>query len=189
MTIPGLIIVNMLVGASVAWAARVQIRSLQRPVFSSRYFIALIMLEIMIFLPVGIYFNGFYPDWSWMYLVDTRSIPAGLTAMALVLYPVAATMGYLVGYFSARGNSDWVSLIFLVFLGFGLVSLFIVGANKFTLLGTFDQYHNNVNLRSWTATSLFPSIVVCWLGVAASWGYILLRFWKEGHISPSSGKK
>lgn len=189
MTIPGLIIVNMLVGASVAWAARIQIRSLQRPVFQSRYFTALLMLELLIFLPVGIYYNGFYPDWSWMYLVDTRNIPAGLTAMALFLYPVSACMGYLVGYFSARGNSDWVSMMFLMFLGLGLIGLFIVGFDKFTHLGTFDQYHNNVNLKRWTTTSLFPSVLVTWPGVVVSWGYILFRFWKEGSVSPASGSK
>ncbi|MBN2714925.1 MAG: hypothetical protein JXX14_03655 [Deltaproteobacteria bacterium] len=189
MTIPGLIIVNMLVGASVAWAARVQIRSLQRPVFSSRYFLALMMLEVMIFLPVGMYYTGFYPDWSWMYLVDTRNMQVGLTLMSLITYPVAATMGYLVGYFSARGNSDWVSVMFVMFLGLGLVGLFAVGFNKFTHLGTFDQYQNNVNLKDWTSTSLFPSIIVTWLGVGSAWGYLLYRFWKEGSISPSSGQK
>lgn len=189
MTIPGLIIVNMLVGASIAWCARVQIRSLQRPVFYNRYFSALVMLEIMIFVPVGMYYNGFYPDWSWMYLVDTRTIPAGLSVMALAAYPVAAAMGYLVGYFSAKGNADWVSILFLLFLGLGLVGMFIVGTNKLSHLGTYDQYRNNVNLEKWTTTSLFPSILVTWPGVAVAWGYILLRFWKEGSISASSGKK
>lgn len=189
MTIPGLIIVNMLVGATVAYCAKVQIKSLQRPVFYNRYFTALLMLEIIIFLPVGMYFNGFYPDWSWMYMVDTRSIPVGVGAMALAAYPMAAAMGYLVGYFSTKGNSDWVSIMFILFLVFGLIGLFIVGFNKFVHLGTFDQYHNNVNLKNWKNTSLFPSIIISWLGIFVAWGYILLRFWKEGNISASSGKK
>lgn len=189
MTIPGLIIVNMLVGATVAYCAKIQIRSLQRPVFYNRYYTALLMLEIMIFLPVGMYFNGFYPDWSWMYLVDSRTLPTGLSAMALAAYPVSATMGYLVGYFSAKSNSDWVSMMFILFLVFGLIGLFVVGVNKFIHLGTFDQYHNNVNLRKWTQTSLFPSILVTWVGVFVAWGYLLFRFWREGHFTAATGKK
>jgi hypothetical protein len=189
MTIPGFSILNMLVGASVAYSARVQIRSLQRPVFYNRYFTALLMLEVLIFLPVGIYFNGFYPDWSWMYLLDTRALPPGVTAMAMAIYPVTATMGYLVGYFSSKSNSDWVSVMFMGFLLLGLMGLLAVGTEKLGNVGTFDQYHNNVNLQRWTDTSLLPSVIVVLLGIPVAWGYLLLRFWREGNVHATAGMK
>ena len=189
MTIPGLIILNMLVGTSIAYSSKVQIRNLQRPLFYNRYFTALLMLELMIFLPLGVYFNGFYPDWSWMYLFDTRNISPGLTAMALLAYPVTAVLGYLVGYFSAKSSSDWISLMFMFFLIFALAGLVAVGYGKFFFLGTYDQFQNNINLIKWTSSSLLPSHIVALAGIGISWGFILYRFWREGHIATLSGKK
>jgi len=181
-TIPGLIIINLLAGASAAFGAKVQIRNLQRPVFYNRYFSALMLLEVLILLPVGIYFCGFYPDWSWMYLIDTQQMPFALSAMAIVAYPVAATMGYLVGYFSARGNSDWVTLMFMAFLFLGIVGIFIVSGDKILFLGTFEQYHRNVGLEPIASTTLLLSIILCWSGLIPCWGYLFYRFFREGRL-------
>ena len=87
MTIPVLIVVNLLVGASIAYSARIQIRTLQRPLFANRYFTALLMMELMILLPVGIYFSSFYPDWSWMYLIDTSTLPPGCSPSSVRIRP------------------------------------------------------------------------------------------------------
>ena len=84
MTIPGFLVINLFVGVSVAYAARIQIRTLQRPLFFSRYFSALMMLELMILLPIGAYFYAFYPDWSWMYLVDTTTANAAIGVMTVI---------------------------------------------------------------------------------------------------------
>ena len=183
MTIPGLVVINLLVGASVAFAARIQIRTLQRPLFTNRYFTSLAMLEGMIFVPIGIYFYSFYPDWSWMYLVDTAALPAGLGIMTQAAYPLAAVMGYLVGYFSARGGSDWVTLMFMGFVGVGFILLLFMAKDKLLWVGTFEQYHRNVGLNRFTATSLFPSLILAWLGAAACWSYVGYRFMQEGRIS------
>ncbi|MBN2804676.1 MAG: hypothetical protein JXR91_16395 [Deltaproteobacteria bacterium] len=189
MTIPGLIILNMLAGTSVAFSANIQIKSLQRPLFYNRYFTALLMLEIMVFLPAGIYFSGFYPDWSWMYLVNTSKMSPGISAMALLAYPATAIMGYLVGYFSAKSNSNWVSIMFMIFLIAGLLGLFIVGSEKLTLLGTYDQFSNNVNLIKWTESSLLASYIVAIIGILTGWGFILYKFWLEGHLTRAANKK
>ena len=107
---------NLLLGSSVAFSAHLQIRTMQRPVSYNRYFNALMLLEALVVVPAGIYFAAFYPDWSWMYLVDARSLPTGTSVMAIASYPVAAGLGYLVGYFSARSASDWVTVIFMLFV-------------------------------------------------------------------------
>ncbi|HUT78144.1 MAG TPA: hypothetical protein VM285_10680 [Polyangia bacterium] len=186
MTIPGFIIVNLLAGASVAFAARVQIRNLQRPVFANRYFSALALFEVMILLPAGSYFQAFYGDWSWMYLVDTRMLPVGLEVMAVCAYPVAATMGFLVGYFSARSNSDWVTAVFIGIMGLGLLALLAVASEKLVMVGSFDQYHRNVGLSPLTASSLLPSVLLAWSGIAVCWAYLLYRFGREGRLSLSA---
>lgn len=183
MTIPVLIVINLLIGASVAFCARIQIRTLQRPVFTSRYFTALMLLEAMIVIPIGIYFYTFYPDWSWMYLVDTASSGPGLAVMAITMYPLAATMGYLVGYYSARGSGDWVTLVFMMFLMLGLVGLFAVAADKVFWVGTYDQFYRNVSLKGFAATSLLSSTLLALSGLGVSWGYLLYRFVQEGRLS------
>ncbi|MDD5308432.1 MAG: hypothetical protein PHU25_14010 [Deltaproteobacteria bacterium] len=183
MTIPGFIIVNLLVGASVAYAARVQIRTLQRSIFQSRYFAALLMLEGLILLPSGCYFLVFYPDWSWMYLVDPTRSGGALGAMAAIAYPFAAALGYLVGYYSARGGSDWVTVMFMTFMGAGLAGLFLVAGDKLMWVGTFEQYHRNAGLARLPATSLLPSAIVAWIGTIVCWATVVYRFIQEGRVS------
>ncbi len=186
MTIPALMAFNLLVGASVAYSARLQIRTLQRNILSTRYFIALMMLELMIILPVGIYFYIFYSDWSWMYLINTARYNGGIGAMAVIAYPLAAAMGYLVGYYSARSHSDWITLMFIVFIFFGLVGLFIAAKNQFVSVGTYEQYQRDIGLKSIGATSLVPSILVSAVGILVSWVYLLVRFSKEGRVTVQS---
>ena len=183
MTIPALIAFNLFVGASVAYAARVQIRTLQRHVFTTRYFIALMMLEAMVILPVGIYFYFFYTDWSWMYLVNPARIQSGVGAMALTGYPIAAAMGYLVGYYSSRSGSDWITLLFMVFIGVGLVGLFIAAQNQFVSVGTYEQYHRGVGIKQIGTTSLVPSIVAALTGICIAWIFLLMRFFRERRIA------
>ena len=182
MTIPALIATNLLIGASVAFGARVQIRTLQRHVFSTRYFIALMMLELMIVVPMGIYFYVFYPDWSWMYLVDSQELPQGVGAMTIIAYPVAGAMGYLVGYYSARSSSDFVTALFMAFMGLGILGLFVAAKNQFLWVGTYAQFHRDVGLKFITTTSLVPSSTLALVGLGSCWGYLMFRFVKEGRM-------
>lgn len=188
MTLPGFIVINLLFGASVAYGARVQIRNLQRPVFYNRYFAALMMMEIFVLIPAGAYFTVFYPDWAWMYVVDTLWLPTGVSVMAVAASPIAATMGYLVGYFSARSKSDWVTVMFMIFAAFGAVGLLVVGMDQMTNLGTYEQYHRNVGLQPVESTSLLPSMILTWSGALVCWGYLLFRFGKEGRLASPDHK-
>jgi hypothetical protein len=183
MTVPALIILSLLTGATVSYGARIQIRTLQRHAFSTRYFSGLMMLQIMVVMPLGGYFYAFYPDWSWMYLVNSQQINLGVVIMALVSYPLAAAMGYLVGYYSSRSGSDWVTVMFITFMFIGLIGLFAVAYNQLLNVGTYNQYHRNVGLKLIYGTSLFPSVLLALSGLAVSWGYLVYRFIQEGHIS------
>lgn len=183
MTIPALVVLSSLIGASVAYASRIQIRTLQRPLFSARYFVALMMFQFMIFIPTGIYFYAFYPDWSWMYLVDTSSLGKAIGIMAILSYPTGAAMGYLVGYYSARGSSDWVTVMFMLFMTVGFVGLFAVAKEKFYWVGTYAQYHRSAGIEPITATSLLPSMLLSFCGFSVCWSYLLYRFFQEGRLS------
>ena len=183
MTIPGFIIVNLLVGSSVAYSAHLQIRTMQRPVSYNRYFNALLLLEALVVIPAGIYFSAFYPDWSWMYLVDTRGLPTGTSVMAILAYPVAAALGYLVGYFAARSASDWVTAVFILFVLLSFGGLLVMSGDKLAVLGTYEQYHRNVGLKAFAESSLLPSTALAWLCIGVSWGYLLYRFAREGQLA------
>lgn len=183
MTIPALVVLSSLIGSSVAFTARIQIRTLQRPMFTARYFIALMLFQTMIFIPTGVYFYAFYPDWSWMYLVDTSSIGQALGVMAILSYPTATVMGYLVGYYSARGSSDWVTVMFMIFMVIGIIGLFAVAKEKFYWVGTYEQYHRSAGIKPITSTSLLPSMLLSLSGFGVCWSYLLYRFFQEGRLS------
>lgn len=183
MTIPALIIISALVGSSVAYAARIQIRTLQRTAFTTRYFSALMLFEGMILIPIGAYFYSFYPDWSWMYLLESATLSGGIGVMTMVGYPVAAALGYLVGYYSARASSDWVTIMFIIFMFIGLVGLIAVAKNKLYWVGTYEQYHRAAGLKTLTSTSLFPSMLLALSGLGVCWTYLVYRFNQEGRLS------
>ncbi len=180
MTIPGFIVLSSLIGSSVAYSARVQIRTLQKSVFTARYFLALMMFEGMILVPIGIYFAAFYPDWSWMYLLNTAKISAAVTTMAIAAYPVAAILGYLVGYYSAKSSSDWITLIFTVFMFIGLIGLFVVAPGKMFTVGSYQQFHRAVGTEPLSGTSLLPSMLFAFTGIIVCWFYLLYNFVQEG---------
>ena len=180
MTIPALAILSALMGASIAFSARVQIRTLQRPLFTTRYFVSLMLFQGMIFLPVAVYFYSFFPDWSWMYLVDTAELGNATPTMTMALYPVAAVMGYLIGYFSARSSGDWITVTFMVFMIIGAIGLFAVAGNKVAWVGSFEQYHRAVGLRGFGSTSLLPSTIVAGCGMGVCWFYLIYKFVQEG---------
>jgi hypothetical protein len=172
-----------MIGASVAYGARIQIRTLQRPFLATRYFSALMILEFMLVVPMGSYFYAFYPDWSWMYLIDTSQASTAVGVMAVSAYPIAAWLGYLVGYYSARGQSDWVTVMFIVFMFVGLVVMFFVAKHKLLLVGTYEQYHRDVGLRTLASTSLLPSLLLSTSGLGVCWLYLIYRFVQEGRLS------
>ncbi|MCK9522777.1 MAG: hypothetical protein M0R76_06970 [Proteobacteria bacterium] len=188
MTIPMLVVFNMMFGASTAYGARVQIKNLQRPIFYNRYFAVIALFQVLLTLPAGAYFTAFYPDWAWMYLIDTSRTALGIHVMALLASPLAATAGYVIGYFSARSNSDWVTLLFLAFLGLAFAGLFAVAWDKIGYLGTYQQFHHRLNLVPFTQTSLFPSMIIAVLGLFAAAGYTGYRFWHEGALSSAYPK-
>jgi hypothetical protein len=186
MTIPGFIVVSLLLGASIAFAARHQIRALQRAVPYNRYLNALLLLEALVVVPAGVYFAAFYPDWSWMYLVDARALPIGTFVMAVASYPVAAALGFLVGYFSARCASDWITAVFMLFVLFSLGMLFAMSGDKIASLGTYEQYHRNVGLKAFADSSLLPSAALAWICIGVSWGHLLVRFAREGRLASAA---
>ena len=183
MTIPALIAASLLLGASVAYVARIQIRTLQRHVFTTRYFSALMMLELLIILPIGVYFYRFYPDWSWMYLVNSAYLNASVVVMTLASYPLVGAMGYLVGYYSARSASDWVTIMFIAFMALGLLGLFVAAKDQLMWVGTYEQYHRDVGLRTVTSTSIIPSAILALSGIGICFGYIAYRFVREGRAT------
>ena len=183
MTIPGFIVLSSLIGSTVAFAARIQIRTLQKPLFQARYFNSLLLFQAMIIIPVGIYFYVFYSDWSWMYLVNTAESSGALTVMAILSYPLAAAMGYLVGYYAAKSASNWITLIFIGIMVIGLVGLFAVAHDKLLTVGTFHQYHRSVGTRSLASTSLLPSILLALTGIGVCWSYLIYNFVQEGQTS------
>lgn len=183
MTIPALIAASLLLGAAVAYAARIQIRTLQRHVFTTRYFSALMMLQIVIMLPIGLYFYIFYPDWSWMYLVNSTYLNGGVVVMTFISYPLVAAMGYLVGYYSARSASNWVTVMFMAFMALGLLGLFIAAKDQLIWVGTYEQYHRDVGLTVMTSTSVFPSMLLALSGIGVSFGYTVYRFVREGRAT------
>lgn len=56
----------------------------------------MVLLELFVLVPFGAFVGNRYPDWSVMYLMDTRELSTASWAMGLSLHPILAITAFFV---------------------------------------------------------------------------------------------
>ena len=98
------------------------------------------LFTALVTVPIGLYFLGKWPDWSWMYLVGGRGRSRALGAVGMSGYLVSHEIGFRLGARLVKsGNSRWAVVnAALSFIGF--IAIVIFGWNRFRWQGTFEEY-------------------------------------------------
>ena len=73
-TVPFDLLFSLLVGLVFAGCARQQFSGGAAP--WGRELAAVLLFQAIVLWPVALYYYLVYPDWSWMYFVDARRLPA-----------------------------------------------------------------------------------------------------------------
>ena len=118
--------------------------SAARSLLLNRYFLATVLTEIFLFIPLGAYLVSFYPAWSLTYFID----PGTLEPLRLQVLAGSALFGYLaanIGGFvlaarlvrSGKAGTAWLVLAGLA-AALGVFSL--VTFNQLTLVGTYADW-------------------------------------------------
>ena len=89
-TVPFDLMFSVFVGLLFAGCARTQFAAGAAP--WGRELWAVLSFEAIVLLPVGLYYYLVYPDWSWMYFVDPRRLPSGVSVLVVLAY-VATILG------------------------------------------------------------------------------------------------
>lgn len=167
-----------MLGLGFAWVARTEIRLVSRSAARSAAFAALLIGQLLLAMPLGIYLYIFYPDWSWLYLVRASAVPSATVLIVMFGYPLAATGGYFGAVSLCRANREPVLLGLLGGLGLVLLVTLVVGWRRIVHVGTYEQYDRFFGLDPLHASSLGLFLLLALPALAGAWAWSLLRIRK-----------
>lgn len=170
--------VNALLGLGFAWVARTEIRLASRSAARSTAFAALVIGELLLAMPLGIYLYLFYPDWSWLYLVRASEVPSALVLLMVFAYPLIAIGAYFGAVALCRANREQVLVGALGGLGLLLVVLLAAFWRRIANVGTYDQYDRFFGLDPLHGSSLGLFLLLSLPAVAGALAWSLLRIRK-----------
>ncbi len=63
-----------------------------------------LLYQVLVVTPALLYFGFVFPDWTWLYLVDPRRLPIGITILSVLATAAALLGGYLIGWVLLRAR-------------------------------------------------------------------------------------
>jgi hypothetical protein len=63
-----------------------------------------LLYQVLLVTPALLYFGFVFPDWTWLYLVDPRRLPIGITILSVLATAAALLGGYLAGWVLLRAR-------------------------------------------------------------------------------------
>ncbi len=175
-------IFGLLVGLSVAFAARRQIRLLS-PSWRRAYLVSILIYMVLIWLPVGMFFFITYPTWSVLYLTEPPGIHASFGLIIIVISTVASVIGYQLGEFLLHRALD---RHLIASMGLCVLGLFLVLVVAGSRLGSVAEFGDWREAESLSDTVLGSSLLFMLPLVLGGWIYLLVYFEREGRKVESS---
>lgn len=172
----------MLVGLVFAGCARQQFSQGTAP--WGRELAAVLSFEAIIIWPIALYFYLVYPDWSWMYFVDPRRLPWGVSVLVMLGHAATLMGGYLAGWAILRARKPKILYGVLGALSLGLIVFALMCRGRLGNAGTFEEYHAGQALSAGEG-KLVWAMVVTGLGVAGAAALVGFTLWEQGKRSRS----
>jgi hypothetical protein len=178
-TVPFDLLLNFLIGASVALAARADLRERAVPVMKNRYIAGALVFELLIFWPIGIYLYALHRDWSWMYLLDGYKAPAVLGVAAMAGYLGMLIGGYAAVHVCLQRRRDRLAYAVTGVVALCLLALTIALGRRLIGYGTYAEFHAGKAMPLWHSKLGY---VLAGAGplFAAGWLFLLRHFEHEG---------
>lgn len=181
-TVPFDLVFSVFVGALFAASARTQFSSGTAP--WGRELWAVLSFEAIVLLPVGLYYYLVYPDWSWMYFVDPKKLPSGVSVLVVLAYVATLLGGYLGGWALLRARREKILLGALAGLALAIVIFLIVCRGRLMSSGSYADYHAGRAL-SVGEGKLGWALGITTVGVAAAIVLVGLTLYEQGKRSRS----
>lgn len=146
--------------------------------FLNKYFASILLFQTIFCMPVSIYAYIFYPDWCWMYWVDSRQVGLVLVILVFLFYYFFTFICFYLGLklekikFAASRK-----VLGLVILGFIIFAILTV--RRLFYLGTVDQFASGQTKLLFLFPDVFPVVAVGLALAMAVLFIILVRFGRE----------
>lgn len=142
-----------IVGALFSWVTFPQVHQ-SGTIFKNKYFATCLIFQTLFCMPLSIYCYIVYPDWCWMYWLDSKTIPFYFVILAFSFYYVFSISGFSLGFF--LGEKEPSNSIRLLRASFFLLLIFIIFTfRRLFYIGTVSEFQNNALIPLMNITSLF----------------------------------
>lgn len=166
-----------LLGVAFGLVGRDEVRRTSAPPSSTRGFLVVALVSLLLLAPSLGYFVAFYPDWSYAYFVDGERVPSAVELVAVLLICALGPLAYAWTATSLRRHAvrelvRGISALVVLFAA----ALAWIGP-RLLVAATFGGFHDGIDVRPVGGTSLGASILWidgCLLGGAA-WAASRLR--------------
>ncbi len=145
---------------------------------------AVLSFEAIIVWPVALYYYVVHPAWSWMYFVDPRRLPWGISMLVLLAYVATLLGGYLGGWALLRARKDRLVYGILALLGVFLIGFAIACRGRLGHDGSFADYHAG-HAISVGEGKIGWAMAATSTGVAIAIVLVGFTVWEQGHRSRS----
>ncbi|MCS6914767.1 MAG: hypothetical protein RMK29_08825 [Myxococcales bacterium] len=142
-TIPLNLWLCLLVGLGLSACARTQLRTGAWP-WRSDLLVPVLSFALLSAAPVATYLYLVYPDWSWMYLVDPRRLPAGTSLAAVVLTVLMVPVGYFSGWLLLRLGGSRVLFGAIGAATMGMLLLLVLCRRRLLIDARFEDFHQGL---------------------------------------------
>ena len=149
------LLLSISMGASFAAASRDALMELEA--HKTGAFRALLLVQMILVVPVCLFFHAFYGDW---FVTYAASLGAGWWWLFAVMYPGVAIAGFYLTRFCFFEEKDGAAIM-VTFVPWGLAFVLSLGlSSRFGLVGTTAQFAGDrAAMHALTQTSLF------WIGL------------------------
>jgi hypothetical protein len=177
MPLPFALPVGLLLGMTLAWAARGELARSEVSLVLARPFLVALGLGATVFAPVVGYFAALHGDWAYLYLVRWSRVPSALDLFLVVLAAVQVPLGFAIAAPWAIAKRGTRLLQVSVAVTAGLVVACVVLARRLSVSASFAQYHGGFGAMPLGRSPLGRGILLSWvvLAVAYAWSLHVLR--------------
>jgi hypothetical protein len=186
MPIPLAPLLGLALGAALAWVAGPELARDDGPLVLSRPFAVVAGFAFLVWLPAVGYFLACHADWSYLYLVPSRRVPAAAD-MALALLAAAAVMG---GFRLAvpavrRRRPGLVVALIVVPAAVSAVTCVLAG-RRLAVSGTFVQFHGDFGTEPIVASTLGRGVLFMGAVVAVGVAWVVRSLLRMTQTNPEA---
>jgi hypothetical protein len=182
MPIPLAPLVGLALGAALAWVAGPELARDDGPVIASRPFAVVAAFALLVWLPAVGYFLACHADWSYLYVVPSRRVPAAVDMALALLAAGAVVAGFRLAAPAVRRRRPGPAVALVVVPGALAAVACVVAGHRLAVSGTFAQFHGDFGTEPIVASTLGKGVLFMGAVVAVGVAWVvraLLRMTAE----------